>query len=191
MSVIGRRYLLFCFSAPRLYGDRVPVKLIRTTSSKVRQKIVDTHNYFRTQVKPPAANMLVMVRTSFVFLSNKEKIFQMGQSERTLRSQAPFQGASNRNSLCSIFFSFFFLLSLRQVSWTLRAQSMIMKKKNQRLYRQNLLFWSIPHVLYPRSSKFASGNLHLITRNTHVQQVSHKLALTHCKIERNCCKKKK
>ncbi|XP_011632514.1 cysteine-rich venom protein TEL1-like [Pogonomyrmex barbatus] len=45
---------------PRLYGDRVPVNLIRTTNSKVRQKIIDTHNYFRTQVKPSAANMLVM-----------------------------------------------------------------------------------------------------------------------------------
>ncbi|KAG5326579.1 CRIS1 protein, partial [Acromyrmex heyeri] len=45
---------------PRLYGDRVPINLIRTTSSKIRQKIVDTHNYFRTQVKPSAANMLVM-----------------------------------------------------------------------------------------------------------------------------------
>lgn len=48
-------------SAPRLYGDRVPVKLLRTNSGRVRQKIVDTHNYFRTQVNPPAANMLAMV----------------------------------------------------------------------------------------------------------------------------------
>lgn len=62
-------------SAPRLYGERVPVKLLRTSNSKVRQKIVDTHNYLRTQVKPPAANMLVMVshlcmfRTSY-FCSN-------------------------------------------------------------------------------------------------------------------------
>ncbi|XP_003690882.1 cysteine-rich venom protein pseudecin-like [Apis florea] len=45
---------------PRLYGERVPVKLLRTSNSKVRQKIVDTHNYLRTQVKPPAANMLAM-----------------------------------------------------------------------------------------------------------------------------------
>lgn len=61
----------FLFLAPRLYGDRVPVNLIRTTSSKVRQKIVDIHNYFRTQVKPSAANMLVMVRTPFLYSSNK------------------------------------------------------------------------------------------------------------------------
>ena len=53
-------------SAPRLYGERVPVKLLRTSNSKVRQKIVDTHNYLRTQVKPPAANMLVMVSGSIV-----------------------------------------------------------------------------------------------------------------------------
>lgn len=66
--------VFFLFSAPRLYGDSVPVNLIRTTSSKVRQKIVDTHNYFRTQVKPTAANMLVMVRIPFLFPSNKGEI---------------------------------------------------------------------------------------------------------------------
>ena len=65
-------------SAPRLYGERVPVKLLRTSSSKVRQKIVDTHNYLRTQVKPPAANMLVMVspllRSNYIFLYGKRSI---------------------------------------------------------------------------------------------------------------------
>ncbi|KAK1133586.1 hypothetical protein K0M31_011386 [Melipona bicolor] len=60
-ETVLRRTCLPLLSAPRLYGERVPVKLLRTSSSKVRQKIVDTHNYLRTQVKPSAANMLVMV----------------------------------------------------------------------------------------------------------------------------------
>lgn len=64
-------FCLSCFPAPRLYGDSVPVNMIRTDNSKVRQKIVDTHNDFRTQVKPSAANMLVMVRTAFELFSNK------------------------------------------------------------------------------------------------------------------------
>lgn len=63
-DVVERKRLL---SAPRLYGERVPVKLLRTSNSKVRQKIVDTHNYLRTQVKPPAANMLAMVSDLSVF----------------------------------------------------------------------------------------------------------------------------
>lgn len=46
--------------SPRIYGDLVPIKLISTSNSKVHQKIVDTHNYFRTKVDPPAANMLEM-----------------------------------------------------------------------------------------------------------------------------------
>lgn len=62
---------LLLLSAPRLYGERVPVKLLRTSNSKVRQKIVDTHNYFRTQVKPPAANMLVMVSDLCIYSNSK------------------------------------------------------------------------------------------------------------------------
>lgn len=62
---------MLLLSAPRLYGERVPVKLLRTSNSKVRQKIVDTHNYFRTQVKPPAANMLVMVSDLCIYSNSK------------------------------------------------------------------------------------------------------------------------
>ncbi|KAH0944789.1 hypothetical protein HN011_007293 [Eciton burchellii] len=45
---------------PRLYGDQVSIDLIRTSSGKVQQKIVEVHNYFRMQVEPSAANMLIM-----------------------------------------------------------------------------------------------------------------------------------
>lgn len=58
----------FLLPAPRLYGDQVPVRLIRTNNDKVQEKIVDTHNYFRMQVEPSAANMLIMVRTSIRLL---------------------------------------------------------------------------------------------------------------------------
>ncbi|XP_066597247.1 cysteine-rich secretory protein 3-like [Prorops nasuta] len=46
--------------SPRVYGDRIPMKSIKPDLTKVQQKIVDIHNYFRMKVHPPAANMLIM-----------------------------------------------------------------------------------------------------------------------------------
>lgn len=45
---------------PRIFGDKVPINLINTNNKRVQQKIVNVHNYFRSRVKPPAANMLMM-----------------------------------------------------------------------------------------------------------------------------------
>lgn len=45
---------------PRLYGDSVPINSIWTSRSKIQQNIVDVHNYYRSRVNPPAANMLMM-----------------------------------------------------------------------------------------------------------------------------------
>uniref|UniRef100_A0A1B0DQX0 Uncharacterized protein n=1 Tax=Phlebotomus papatasi TaxID=29031 RepID=A0A1B0DQX0_PHLPP len=45
---------------PRIYGDRVPAKLIAPHLRKVQQRIVMLHDYFRTKVIPPASNMLIM-----------------------------------------------------------------------------------------------------------------------------------
>ncbi|XP_058804919.1 cysteine-rich secretory protein 2-like [Phymastichus coffea] len=45
---------------PRLYGDRIPRRVLTTSDKKVQRKIVLYHNFFRSRVEPPAANMLVM-----------------------------------------------------------------------------------------------------------------------------------
>ncbi|GAB0089408.1 cysteine-rich venom protein-like [Sergentomyia squamirostris] len=45
---------------PRIFGDRVPAKLIAPHLKKVQQRIVLLHDYFRTKVIPPASNMLIM-----------------------------------------------------------------------------------------------------------------------------------
>ncbi|XP_067007550.1 cysteine-rich secretory protein 3 [Anabrus simplex] len=45
---------------PRLFGDRIPRNKLVTSSREVQRKIVTYHNFFRTQVSPPAANMLRM-----------------------------------------------------------------------------------------------------------------------------------
>ncbi|XP_011505879.1 PREDICTED: cysteine-rich secretory protein 2-like [Ceratosolen solmsi marchali] len=45
---------------PRLYGDRIPRRVLTTSDKKVQRKIVLYHNFFRSRVDPPAANMLVM-----------------------------------------------------------------------------------------------------------------------------------
>lgn len=46
-------------------GDIIPMRALSTHRRKIQDKIVLYHNYFRTQVKPPAANMLRMVRHNF------------------------------------------------------------------------------------------------------------------------------
>ncbi|XP_043275296.1 serotriflin-like isoform X2 [Venturia canescens] len=45
---------------PRLYGDRIPTRVLTPSNKKVQRKIVIYHNFFRTRVTPTAANMLVM-----------------------------------------------------------------------------------------------------------------------------------
>ncbi|KAF7996968.1 hypothetical protein HCN44_005245 [Aphidius gifuensis] len=45
---------------PRLYGDKIPTRVLTTSNKKVQRKIVLYHNFFRTRVNPPAANMLTM-----------------------------------------------------------------------------------------------------------------------------------
>lgn len=46
---------------PRLYGERVPNRLISPRLRRVQRRIVMLHDFFRTKVVPPAANMLSMV----------------------------------------------------------------------------------------------------------------------------------
>ncbi|CAD7086125.1 unnamed protein product [Hermetia illucens] len=45
---------------PRLYGDKVPNKLLSPRLRRVQQRIVMLHDYFRTKVIPSASNMLSM-----------------------------------------------------------------------------------------------------------------------------------
>ncbi|KAL7304087.1 cysteine-rich secretory protein 2-like [Trichogramma pretiosum] len=45
---------------PKLYGDRIPRRVLDPSDKKVQRKIVLYHNFFRSRVDPPAANMLVM-----------------------------------------------------------------------------------------------------------------------------------
>ncbi|KAH0564101.1 hypothetical protein KQX54_009268 [Cotesia glomerata] len=45
---------------PRLYGDKIPTRVLTPSNKKVQRKIVLYHNFFRTHVTPTAANMLVM-----------------------------------------------------------------------------------------------------------------------------------
>lgn len=51
----------YMFTVPRLYGDRIPTRVLTPSNKKVQRKIVIYHNFFRTRVTPTAANMLVMV----------------------------------------------------------------------------------------------------------------------------------
>lgn len=50
-------------SEPRLYGEKVPNRLIAPRLRRVQRRIVMLHDFFRTKVVPPAANMLSMVST--------------------------------------------------------------------------------------------------------------------------------
>lgn len=102
---------MLLLSAPRLYGERVPVKLLRTSNSKVRQKIVDTHNYFRTQVKPPAANMLVMVSDLCIY--SNSKYLDPLSFQRV--SPIPIIDARSPNCAFERYYSFgFYLRSIRK-----------------------------------------------------------------------------
>ena len=53
---------VFAFSGPRLYGDKLQYRFISPRNRKVQRRLVMLHDFFRTKVEPPAANMLSMVR---------------------------------------------------------------------------------------------------------------------------------
>lgn len=46
---------------PRLFGEKVPNRLISPRVRRVQRRIVMLHDFFRTKVVPPASNMLSMV----------------------------------------------------------------------------------------------------------------------------------
>lgn len=50
------------FPGPRLYGEKIPNRLISPRLRRVQSRIVMLHDFFRTKVVPTAANMLSMVR---------------------------------------------------------------------------------------------------------------------------------
>lgn len=60
--------------APQIYGDKVPQRMISTKLKRVQRRIVMLHDYYRTKVLPPAANMLSMV-SYFVHTSYEIKMF--------------------------------------------------------------------------------------------------------------------
>ncbi|XP_055599158.1 cysteine-rich venom protein-like isoform X1 [Uranotaenia lowii] len=45
---------------PRLYGDKLSMKVISPRTRKVQRRIIVLHDFFRTKVSPPASNMLSM-----------------------------------------------------------------------------------------------------------------------------------
>lgn len=45
---------------PKVFGDRIPIKLLSPTNRKVQRKIALYHNFFRSRVTPPASDMLSM-----------------------------------------------------------------------------------------------------------------------------------
>lgn len=49
------------FIGPRLFGEKVPNRLISPRMRRVQRRIVMLHDFFRTKVVPPASNMLSMV----------------------------------------------------------------------------------------------------------------------------------
>lgn len=53
-------------AVPRLYGDKLPAKVISPRARKVQRRIVVLHDFFRTKVVPPASNMLSMVSEAVV-----------------------------------------------------------------------------------------------------------------------------
>jgi len=49
------------FLVPRLYGEKLHYRYINPRNKRVQRRIVMLHDFFRTKVVPPAANMLSMV----------------------------------------------------------------------------------------------------------------------------------
>lgn len=48
-------------AGPKIMGDKVPAQALYPFKKQTQRKIVKYHNYFRSIVEPPAANMLMMV----------------------------------------------------------------------------------------------------------------------------------
>ncbi|KAL1124716.1 hypothetical protein AAG570_001339 [Ranatra chinensis] len=55
-------YLLYYLNCaePKIYGPKIPTKVLQPLYRKVQRKILTYHNIFRTHVKPQAADMLAM-----------------------------------------------------------------------------------------------------------------------------------
>ncbi|KAG8227049.1 hypothetical protein J437_LFUL013232 [Ladona fulva] len=45
---------------PKVFGDRIPIKMLSPANRKVQRKIALYHNFFRSRVTPPASDMLSM-----------------------------------------------------------------------------------------------------------------------------------
>lgn len=60
-DVADPSFLPWSLAGPRLYGEKVPNRLISPRVRRVQRRIVMLHDFFRTKVVPPAANMLSMV----------------------------------------------------------------------------------------------------------------------------------
>lgn len=57
----SHRSLLWFLAVPRLYGDKLQFRFITPRNRRVQRRLVMLHDFFRTKVTPPAANMLSMV----------------------------------------------------------------------------------------------------------------------------------
>lgn len=60
-------WLLIFFTGPKFFGDKVPVKMLNPVHQSTQKKIVMYHNFFRSRVHPPAADMLAMVSKNGAF----------------------------------------------------------------------------------------------------------------------------
>lgn len=58
---------VFPILGPKFFGDKVPVKMLNPVHQSTQKKIVMYHNFFRSRVHPPAADMLAMVKFKFFF----------------------------------------------------------------------------------------------------------------------------
>ncbi|XP_071551268.1 cysteine-rich secretory protein 2-like [Panulirus ornatus] len=45
---------------PKVFGDKLRLRSLQPAKYRVQRKLVQFHNFFRSKVKPPAANMLAM-----------------------------------------------------------------------------------------------------------------------------------
>jgi len=63
-NYVPHHFFCFCLliSEPKFFGDKVPVKMLNPSHHSTQKKIVMYHNFFRSRVHPPAADMLAMVR---------------------------------------------------------------------------------------------------------------------------------
>lgn len=54
-------WLYFNFTGPKIYGPRLSPRMLHLSYRRVQRQILYLHNAFRSQVKPPASDMLAMV----------------------------------------------------------------------------------------------------------------------------------